>query len=88
MNHNVTRNITPPYRGGVVMFRHCFRCFVTCYANRELRLQFKGERNIKTAKCYAKGVTVSVDGQGGQSVRSGVASERLTKANIFSGLFH
>lgn len=88
MDHNVTRNITPPYRGGVVTLRYCYGCYVTCYANRELRLQFKGERNIKTAKCYVKGVTVNVDGQDRQRVRSGVASENLSKPIIFRELFH
>jgi hypothetical protein len=29
MNHNVTRNITPPYRGGVVTLRYCYGCYVT-----------------------------------------------------------
>jgi len=63
MTHNVTRNKTPPYRGGVVMFRYCFGCFETCYANRALRLLLKAWRNIKKLKCYAKGVSVNIDGR-------------------------
>jgi len=29
MNHSITRNITPPIRGGVVTLRHCYGCYVT-----------------------------------------------------------
>lgn len=29
MNSDVTRNITPPIRGGVVTLRNCYGCYVT-----------------------------------------------------------
>lgn len=41
MNHSITHNTAPPKRGGAVMLRHCYGCYETCYAVRELRLRLK-----------------------------------------------
>jgi len=40
MNHRVTHNsVTPPFnKGGDVMLRQCYGCYVTCYAVREVAL--------------------------------------------------
>ena len=40
----------------------CYGCYVTCYAIRGLRLLLKAWRNIKTPKCYGRGVTLSTIG--------------------------
>lgn len=54
------RNIAPLNRGGCCYVTEQLRVLRNSYATRELRLQLKGQHNIETAECYARGVTDGV----------------------------
>ena len=86
MNRNVMRNITPPYRGGVVTLRHCYGCYVTVTLLVSYVCSLWGSVTAKWLS-VTPGVLrffgQDIPGQGGQSVHFGLASKNLRKPKVF-----